>query len=125
MIKNFITISNKSKKIESTNYWESDLARSGYFFVTGNAGCLRVLVPKKHENYIEEMRTAKRVLIEPSLLHDPKKVLDFVFDDETDAPFTLSISKEQMGLNLRPGRWTVMIISQKGKQLELEGLAKI
>lgn len=119
-----IIVQNKGKELAFTNYWESELALAGYFFVTANAGCLRVLVPPMHENSIEEMRTGKRVLIEPSI-YEPRVALDFVFDDGTETPFTLSISKEMMDRKLQPGCCTVVVLSQNGKQLELGGFANI
>ena len=119
-----IIVQNKGKELTFTNYWESELALAGYFFVTANASCLRVLVPPMHENSIEEMRTGRRVLIEPSI-YAPRIALDFVFDDGTEAPFALSIEHEMMDRKLQPGRCTVAVLSRKGKQLELDGFANI
>lgn len=119
-----LVVQSKGKELIYTNYWESEMAHAGYFFVTANAGCLRVLVPQMHEESIEEMRTGKRVLIEPSI-YEPRVALDFVFDDGTETPFTVSISKEMMDRKLQPGRCTVVVLSQNGKQLELGGFANI
>lgn len=119
-----IIVQNNGEELISTNYWETELALAGYFFVTANAGCLRVLVPPMHENSIQEMRTGRRVLIEPSI-YEPRVALDFIFDDGTKNPFTLSIERAMMDRRLQPGRCTVAILSQKGKQLELDGFANV
>lgn len=115
---------NKGKEIAFTDYWETELAQDGYFFVAVNAGCLRILVPQMLEKSIEEMRTGKRVLIEPSAMR-PDIAIDFVFDNETNNPFWIAIEKEMIDRKLEPGRCTVAVISKSGKQLELDAFVNI
>jgi hypothetical protein len=39
----------------SSNYWESDLARAGYLYLSINAGAFRLLVPESQRSIISDI----------------------------------------------------------------------
>jgi hypothetical protein len=122
-VSQFISIGNNGQDIASTNYWSSEQALAGLCFASTNAGAIRLLVPKATEFALSEMRTGKKITIERSLSHD-KRCVDIVFEDGTDSPFFLTISKKQF--DLLPGpqvRKPFSVWTENGKQLEF--LAKV
>lgn len=102
-----ITIRNAGADIIETDYWLTDHAAAGLCYLSGNAGVWRLLVPDMAESMLPEMRTGTSVTIEASM-HDPR-CWDIVFEDGTDAPFSLAIDKKQVDRKLenKPGRLTV------------------
>jgi len=115
-----ITIDNDGGEISHTSFWESAMAESGYVFVSIHEGTIRMLVPPSAEKeFLPEMKTGKRMLIEPSEQHDGS--LDFVFDDGTDSPFWVVVDTAQMDADIRPGNNIPFhVYTRAGKQLELK-----
>lgn len=58
-----IEIRNDGPLIESTNYWATDLAAKGMFYISWNAKTARLLVPPSQAPAIPEMETAEYVII--------------------------------------------------------------
>jgi len=117
---NTIIISNKGQDIASTNYWNSKQAGAGLVFLTANAGALRLLLPPKLCGCLDEMRTGRRVVIEPSI-QNPKSHWDLIFDDGTDSPFSISISSGQIDRGMSAGENVPFAVwSKRGKELEFK-----
>lgn len=113
-----ITIQNNGADIVATDYWDSEHAAAGFCYLSGNAGVWRLLVPEAAEMLLPEIRTGKSVTIEPSL-HLPGQAWDVVFEDGTDAPYSLAIDKRQLDRALTPGACRLAVWTQRGKVLEL------
>ena len=58
-----ITIENHGPLILSSTFWDSEWEAAGKFFVSCNAGTIRILMPRSHRAAIEEMRTAREVIL--------------------------------------------------------------
>lgn len=78
--------------------WDSEHAQAGYAYLSANAGALRLLVPAKIEHMIPEMKTGNRVEIEVE-----GETMMIFFDDGTDTPFALQMSKGQTDRAMTPG----------------------
>lgn len=110
------TIENRGAEIASTDYWDSEHASAGLCYLSANAGTLRLLVPEAAEGMLPEMRTGKRVTIEPSI-SDPRCV-DIVFEDGTSSPFSLALDKRQIDRVLSRGNGIPLTVwTQRGKVL--------
>ncbi|NLC23106.1 MAG: hypothetical protein GX776_01335 [Oxalobacter sp.] len=120
-----ITIDNDGREISQTSFWESGLAENGYVFVSIHEGAIRMLVPPSAEpSYLPEMKTGKKILIEPSEQHDGS--LDFVFDDGTDAPFWVVVDTRQIDAEILPGKdIPFSVYTRKGKQLEMKAEVRL
>jgi len=114
----------------STNYWETDHARAGYFYLSSNAGTFRLLVPASRGAEIQEWLTATLVLISRGPWPQVGKAdgLEILFEDESNNPYALHLttdSVDRMPLDTdrdRPGappRWTLSVWTREGKILEL------
>lgn len=82
------TIANNRQLVMSTSFWDSEHARQGSFFLSGNAGAWRLLVPDALLDILPECATAKWVEFHKVQLgqHPGWRL---VFDDRSEAPFCL------------------------------------
>lgn len=97
---NFIRIENEGQRVARTNYWDSEYAMAGYFFLSWNAGAARLLVPDTQKPALAEMRGARMVIVSRGPLIDPRTgstrdALELLFEDDTDAPYAIHIVAEQ------------------------------
>lgn len=112
-----ITITNDGPGITGTNYWDTEHAMAGLCYLSGNAGVWRLLVPPEAETMLTEMRTGHRVSIEPSL--HLAGHLDVVFQDGTDAPFSVAIDPRQIDRALEPGEYNLAVWTCRGCEMTL------
>lgn len=112
----FYMVTNDGAEIVDTNYWQTEQAQHGLCFLTANAGTWRLLVPPKTEYAIPEMRTGRRVTIENSLL-EPQRCWDIVFQDGTDAPFSVTLDRQLVDRPLKPGKCQLTVWAEHGKVL--------
>jgi hypothetical protein len=91
-----IHIENHGPLIRSTNYWSSELAAAGYFYLSPNSGTFRLLVPRAHREAVAEIRTAKNIVLTLGL-HSAygREMWELLFDDRTPSPYVLYLSPEQ------------------------------
>lgn len=86
-----LTIANNGPDIAETNYWDTELNRRGLFYLSGNAGALRLLVPDAYVGAVAEMKRGRFVTIERSIQQG--NAVDVVFEDMTDSPYCLALDK--------------------------------
>lgn len=112
-----ITISNDGQLIKDTNYWNSPNARKGLYFLSGNAGAWRLLVPDTQKWVLTEMATAKHVEIELGF-EQGQRVAEIWFDDETPTPFRLLMSTNTMDRRMVPTkkRHPLLVYTRDGLQ---------
>jgi len=93
----FIQIENRGQAIVKTNYWDSEYAQAGMFYLSWNAGAARLLVPDAQKLTLPEMRTAKYVIVSrgPWDDHGGRDALELLFEDGSDAPFAVHLVSEQ------------------------------
>jgi hypothetical protein len=95
-----LRIENNGPDITSTNFWQTELARTGKFYLSTNAGAFRVLVPPQHLGAVRDMRSAHTVVVSrgPMTLegHALPDALELLFDDSSDDPWVLHLSSGQV-----------------------------
>jgi hypothetical protein len=93
----YITVENDGQEIVSTNYWQTENATRGYCYITTNAGAIRLLLPSVRKVWLDDMRTAKEVVISRGPWPDAGKqdAVEILFDDHTENPFAINTSIEQ------------------------------
>lgn len=123
MTNDLIKIVNNGSEIVETNYWETQNAKKGYYYLTWNAGAARLLVPIPMHPSLHEMKTGKFVVITPNDL-----VLDILFDDESDYPYLIQLDVRQCDRKITkeggPMKFWFIVYTEKGKQFELPGRVK-
>ncbi len=93
-----LQIKNLKSSIISTNYWSTDYAMYGYYFLSINAGAFRLLVPDQHIKVIKEFATAEYCIISkgPAIAPASDFTLELLFEGHTQTPYMLCLSSEQV-----------------------------
>jgi len=89
-----LTIINDGPLITSTNYWQTDMAKAGKFYLSTNAGCFRLLVPARHLGSLRDMRAAQTCVVSRGPSPDLRlpDALEVLFDDGTEDPWALHLA---------------------------------
>jgi hypothetical protein len=91
-----ITIANDGQKIVDTNYWQLEHAARGLFFLSINAGCVRLLVPKPQEHLILDMtKGVREVVLTRGQFHGQDNAVEVMFEDGSDSPFCIHLDEKQ------------------------------
>lgn len=106
------TFENEGPILQRTNYFDSEDAAKGEFYLTTNAGCLRLLVPDSQKELIPEMRCKK---VHVSFLKSPDRV-EIMFDDESANPFRLVLAIQQCDGIAEAGLYTFSIYIREGEK---------
>lgn len=96
-----IYIENDGHQIIATNYWQTELAQRGLVYVSVNAGAFRILLPRQLVSAIDDMQSAKYVIATRGTwyvegTHPRKDSFEFMFEDDSDAPYSIHIVREQI-----------------------------
>jgi hypothetical protein len=93
-------IANRGDAIADTNFWRSEYAQHGLFFISVNAGAFRLLVPPSWGPAIPDMRKgAKHMVISilpPEQWRDGKWVIEMMIEDGSDCPWSCQLSPAQV-----------------------------
>jgi hypothetical protein len=120
-----IIIANKGQAIESTNFYDSEHAAAGFFFLSWNAGAARLLVPDAQKPALREMKTGKFVVISRGPFETGKDMLELMFEDHSDSPFCLHIGVDQCDRLIpeteQGGGFLVSVWTKGGMKLCLPG----
>jgi hypothetical protein len=117
----FFKIENNKQQIVNTNYFDTEHAEKGYFYLSTNAGCVRLLVPDSQTSAILEFQAAKYVTfsVGPWLDQGRDIGLELLFEDFSDSPYALHMIPEQCDmLPNGKGEWTFAVWTRDGKQFE-------
>lgn len=87
------TFENRGQRLVSTNYWDSEHARAGYFYLTWNAGAARLLVPDRQKAALRDMKGASEVIISRGPWADQggRDALELLWEDGGDNPFSIHL----------------------------------
>lgn len=90
-------ISNRGQAIVDTNYWDSEHARAGLFYLSWNAGAGRLLVPDSQKAVLRELVGAREVIVSRGPWADQggREALELLWEDGSDAPFAIHLVTEQ------------------------------
>jgi hypothetical protein len=69
---------------------------AGKFFLSINAGCIRLLLPDNQLDMLAEMKTGKKVIISRGPWPDQRRDdgFEIMFEDYSDNPFAIHVSTE-------------------------------
>ncbi len=126
-----ITITNRGQAIESTNYWDSQQAAAGFFFLSTNAGAMRLLVPDSHARQVREMRGAHFVIVSrgPWVDQGGRDAIELLFEDGSDSPYCIHMLADQCD-RIAPdaeqgGGFVVTVWTRAGEQLRMPGKYRV
>jgi hypothetical protein len=94
LINEVILVRNDNHKIAETNYWDSEKAKKGFYYMSLNAGYYRLLVPEGNDSFIKEISTANEVVISrgPAQQMNPPRpdAFEIMFEDGSDCPYSIT-----------------------------------
>jgi len=92
-----LIVENNGPEIIETNYFKTEHAARGFFYMTINAGAFRLLVPDVQLYSTTDMQAATEVIISRGPWPDKGKAdaLELLFEDNTDDPFSIHLPMEQ------------------------------
>ncbi|GAB1149852.1 hypothetical protein [Shewanella algae] len=85
-----ISIINNGQAVASTDFWDCDHAKKGFFFLSWNAGAARLLIPDAQTAAISDMTAAREVIISRGRLAD-LDALELLFEDDSDSPYAINL----------------------------------
>jgi hypothetical protein len=91
-----LQIENDGPRILSGDFWDSDMARRGFFFMSVNAGAARLLVPDCRADQVPDMSTAKLVVISRGPGMGRRDMFELLFDDDSEEPYALHFGVQQI-----------------------------
>jgi hypothetical protein len=119
-----IKIENKGQQVVSTNYWGSEHAKRGYFYLSWNAGAARLLVPDSMKAQIREMKSAEYVVVSRGKF-EGRDALELMFEDGSDSPYVVHMVTEQTDRLIpesdQGGGFVVAVWTRSGMKLRLPG----
>jgi hypothetical protein len=102
---NFLQIGNNGALIDNTNFWQTEMATRGFYYLSRNAGVERLLVPDCHLNKISEMKTGQYVIMTRGPSVEGLDSLEIMFEDHSNAPYRLEITCQgQVDMLPTPGQ---------------------
>lgn len=103
-----LTIGNNSQEITSTNYWESMYNAEGFFYISINAGCVRLLVPERYSidtQFFDDTLSAKQIvlsMLKKYLQEEKRHSVELMFDDHSENPYCIHVAPNQIDRLLLP-----------------------
>lgn len=122
-----LTIRNDGQRILATNFWDSEHAAAGLFYLSWNASAGRLLVPDRQTATLADMRSAECVVVSrgPWPQAGKTEALELLFEDRSDSPFTIHLGAEQTDRLIpdfqQGGGFVVAVWTRAGEQMRLPG----
>ena len=89
-----LEIQNDGPLLVATNYWSSEHAARGYYYLSFNAGTGRLLVPSPMEHFLPDMAAATHAVMTTGTLRGVASI-EILFDDHSGAPFAIQLDARQ------------------------------
>jgi hypothetical protein len=116
-----ITIENDGAKLVATNYWQTEQAAAGFYYLTTNAGTVRLLVPAsraKPELMADMARNVREVVLTRGTFEGHDNCVEVMFEDGGQSPFCIHIDAKQIDRQWIPTdehkRWRFAIWTELG-----------
>lgn len=95
-----IQIENNGTDIESTNYWNQDLAKEGFLYLSFHDGVARLLVPPDYSDVLGDMTWgAKRAILTRGMWNG-RDAYELMFEGRKDEPFAAYVKLKHVDLPL-------------------------
>lgn len=122
-----LKIENEGADIAYSNYWDSEYAKKGLYFLSWNAGVARLQIPDTGAaKVLREMKTAKYVILSRGIWGAANYCdgLEIMFEDHSDSPFAIHLSTSHlcgMIAEHRIDEFVFTVWGREGKLLQLLG----
>ena len=120
-----IMLSFDGNKIAKSNYYESSYNAHDKFFMAYNAKCFHLFIPSALSDIIKEIKTGNYAVL--TVGKDRifrKNLVEIMFEDFTDNPYSITISPEQMlqviGVTFNNLKFSLIIYTETGIGYEMD-----
>ena len=119
-----IFVGNAGQEIASTNYWQTEHAAAGLFYLSWNAGAGRLLVPDVAIAELQEMHGASLVIVSsgPWSAQGGRPAVELLWEDGSDEPYCIHLVEEQTDRKLpetdQGGKMVIATWTSQGKAAE-------
>lgn len=92
-----LTIVNSGQSTIESNFWDSDCARRGLFYLSWNACAAHLLVPDNQQNELCEMRGASMVLLSQGIspIGGDCEMQELKFENDSHTAYCLRLGTRQ------------------------------
>lgn len=95
-----LLIVNDERLITETNFWETEPANKGFFYLSLNAGTARLLIPNSMKGHIADMKKGSKYVV-LSFLQKAKwqpwqPVVEWMVEDGSQSPWNCHLSLNQL-----------------------------
>jgi hypothetical protein len=115
-----ITIQNDGPKLVSTNYWQTEQAAAGFYYLSTNAGTVRLLVPasRAKPELMKDMHNVREVVLTRGTFQGHDNCVEVMFEDGSERPYCIHIDAKQIDRQWIPTdehkRWRFAIWTELG-----------
>lgn len=116
---------NNGMELVATNYWQTENCAVGLFFLSSNAGCVRLLVPSAKLEEIEDMtRGVGEIVLTRGELEGVRDCVEVLFEDYSASPYCIHVDPKQVDRRWvlsdegAAMRWRFAIYREEGKVAE-------
>ena len=117
---------NNGGDLVETNYFDTEVARNGFMYLSWNASVARLLVPDSQILHVQEMKTGQYCVITRGLMVG-RDTLEIMFEDGSQAPFVIYIDTAQTNrlVSNHNMPFTVAAWTRTGKVAQWEGKYRV
>lgn len=101
--------------LERTNYFASQAAKDGEFFLIFQRDNYKLLVPDILKGFLAQMRPAKKI----EILRFSDRI-EIIFDDFTHKHFVITIANEQAQCAFEEGQYTLSVYISMGEKFRFQ-----
>jgi len=93
-----VTIENDGPRLIATNYWGTEQAAAGYYYLTTNAGTVRLLVPasRAKPDQMKDMANTREVVLTRGTFMGHDNCVEVMFEDGSPSPYCIHIDSKQV-----------------------------
>ena len=111
----YIITNNQKQDLLASNYWDSEIEARQLFYLSPNAGAIRLLVPRNSEAKLRSMTQNCDYVIVTRGRWNGAEAVEILFEDHSDNPFVIHLTVDSC--QMLPGdpgldrQWTFAIWS--------------
>jgi hypothetical protein len=92
-----LEIINDGPDIVKTNFFDSEYAENGYFYLSTNAGHVRLLIPDSQKNLLKELKNVAYAILSrgPWIQRDVLDAIELMFEDFSNSPYAIHMTAQQ------------------------------
>lgn len=116
-----LEIINNGPDLLRTNFFDSEYAENGYYYLSTYAGCVRLLIPGNQKGPLKELKDVSYVILfrGPCVQRGVSDAIELLFEDFSDSSYAIHMTIQQCDmLPDGEGEWILALWVRSGKKME-------